>query len=178
VAMTPPEEYLKLDPAQHLERARRLAEVAHAGFVNDKNGEDYIKHPARVAAHAARLAGQSSLSDADQQHAVAVAWLHDTIEDTPITDALLAELGFPDSVVRGVVLLTRSDGVPDADYYAGIADNPVARIVKLADLADNTDPNRLAILGEKDQVKLCKKYARAFAALGEKTPAHVAAKAN
>lgn len=41
-----------------------------------------------------------------------------------------------------------------------------AREVKLADLADNTDPDRLATLTESDRARLTEKYGDAYAALG------------
>lgn len=56
------------------ELAQSIAAAAHKGQV-DKAGKPYIEHPAHVAA--------SVQGDA----AKAVAWLHDVVEDTPLTFA-------------------------------------------------------------------------------------------
>lgn len=132
--------------------AQRIATVAHTGQV-DKAGRPYITHPARVAA---RVAGDD--------HAVAVAWLHDVVEDTTVT---LTDLGeqFPAEVVAAVDALTRRDGEEPAEYYARVRRIPLALTVKLADLADNSDPQRLARLDDATRERLVAKYARARAEL-------------
>lgn len=132
--------------------ARAIAYVAHRGQV-DKAGAVYIDHPRRVA---------ERLTDPSQ---VAAAWLHDVIEDCGITAGDLRDAGIPDHVVEAVVLLTRTDGQPSEDYYAGIRANPVALAVKLADIADNTDEDRLRQLPPETQERLRRKYAAALAAL-------------
>lgn len=58
-------------------RAARLAALAHAGQTRKFSGEPYIVHPAEVA----RLVAAAGLDD----EVVAAAWLHDTVEDTPVT---------------------------------------------------------------------------------------------
>ncbi|MGW0021948.1 HD domain-containing protein [Rhodococcus sp. NPDC003382] len=132
--------------------AQRIATVAHAGQV-DRAGRPYITHPARVAA---RVAGDD--------HAVAVAWLHDVVEDTTVT---LADLGeqFPPEVVAAVDALTRRDGEEPVEYYARVRRVPLALTVKLADLADNSDPQRLARLDDATRRRLRAKYAHARAEL-------------
>ena len=62
------------------ELAQSIAAAAHKGPV-DNAGKPYIEHPAHVAA--------SVQGDA----AKAVAWLHDVVEDTPLTFADLREKG-------------------------------------------------------------------------------------
>nr|WP_020108660.1 hypothetical protein [Nocardia sp. 348MFTsu5.1] len=98
--------------------------------------------------------------------AVTAALLHDVIEDSEFTASDLVDRGIPATVVAAVELLTRHKDVPDTDYYAAIVNDPVALAVKLADLADNTDPARLGLLDEAMQVKLITKYTKAFRALG------------
>jgi (p)ppGpp synthase/HD superfamily hydrolase len=137
---------------------RRFALRAHAEQV-DKAGEPYIEHPARVAATAARVGVEAE----------AVGWLHDVVEDSPVTLDELRAAGLPESVVAAVDALTRRDGEPAEDYYRRVAGDRLARVVKDADLADNADPARLARLDEATRVRLCAKYAHAremLAALG------------
>lgn len=137
--------------------ARNLAMRAHAGQY-DKAGRDYIDHPARVAARVVHREAQ------------AVAWLHDTVEDTDVTLVELYRLGFPGDVVDAVDALTRR---PDEDdsYYVRVRANPIALQVKLADIADNTDPRRLVHLDDVTVCRLIRKYAKALRILtGEITP--------
>ncbi|TFV56380.1 HD domain-containing protein [Mycobacterium sp. PS03-16] len=134
-------------------RADEIAEKAHQGQL-DKIGRPYIDHPRRVAA---RL---------DTADAKAAALLHDVIEDSELTAADLRAEGIPRRVVDAVVLLTRCADVPDAVYYRRILGDELAHVVKLADLADNTDPRRLAQIGEPLRTALREKYRNAYAALG------------
>lgn len=129
-----------------------LAREAHADQL-DKAGRPYIEHVARVA-----------LAVDGDDEAEAVAWLHDVIEDCPelATKVLL----FPQRVVDAVLDLTRVKGVDDAGYYFRIRQNPLARKVKLADIADNSDEARLRRLDPATAARLRAKYAKAHAALG------------
>lgn len=133
-----------------VERARRVAERAHAGQV-DKAGAPYITHPERVAA---RVSGDPA--------AEAVAWLHDVVEDCDVTPDDLRAHGFDEDVVTAVEALTFLDGDDRDAYYARIAANPLALTVKLADLADNSDPARLSRLDGATRARLERKYAHAY----------------
>lgn len=132
--------------------ARQIATAAHRGQV-DKAGAPYIGHPARVAGHAAAAGGD--------ERVVAAAWLHDVVEDTGITPADLRAAGVPDDVVTAVVAVTKVPGEQVEDYFARVNRDPVAVAVKTADLADNTDPARLAALDDATRRRLEEKYARA-----------------
>lgn len=136
-----------------VEKAKDLAHRAHAGQV-DKAGRPYIEHVARVAA-----------AVADDPEAEAVAWLHDVLEDSEShADEVYA--GFPQNIVGAVVMLTRHASGTNSEYYASIRLFPAALRVKLADIADNADEARLALLDEKTAARLRRKYAKALAALG------------
>jgi (p)ppGpp synthase/HD superfamily hydrolase len=118
--------------------AERLARHAHGGQV-DKVGEHYVD------GHLTRVAGLVAGDGADAQ---AVGWLHDVLEDTPLTVADLRDAGVPARVIEAVALLTRPPkGAPDrgsyADYIGALlaADNPLALAVKLADLRDHLNPH-------------------------------------
>lgn len=133
--------------------ARSIATRAHLEQV-DKSGQPYIGHPARVAE---RVRGDDA--------AEAVAWLHDVVEDTTITLNDLRE-HFPEVVIRAVDAMSKRSGEPIDDYYSRVMANSVARAVKLADIADNTDPQRLALLDEATIARLAAKYAYARRILG------------
>lgn len=135
-----------------VERAKALAYRAHAGQV-DKAGRPYIEHVARVAA-----------AVSDDPDAEAVAWLHDTVEDTETTIADLY-MDFPRSVALAVARLTSYDDETPAHYYGHICRDAIAVRVKLADIADNADEARLALLDEKTAARLRRKYAKAREAL-------------
>jgi len=124
-----------------LERAIELAAKAHAGQV-DKAGQPYILHPLRLM-----LAVRTP-------HERMAAVLHDIVEDTPTTfDDLVAE-GFPPEVVAAIRALTKTEGEKRVDAAHRAAADPVARAVKLADVADNMDLSRIAAPTEKDYARL------------------------
>jgi (p)ppGpp synthase/HD superfamily hydrolase len=134
-----------------LERAIALAAEKHAGQL-DKAKAPYILHPLRV------MLGVETLEEK------MAAVLHDVVEDTDVTLADLAAEGFSPAVVRAVDALTRRKGEDYMDFVRRAGADPVARRVKLADLADNMDLSRLPNPGEADNVRL-EKYRRARALL-------------
>lgn len=69
-------------------------------------------------------------------------------------------------MIEAIELLTRRPEQDPQDYYRAIRENPLAHEVKLADLADNSDPARLALLPDELQARLTRKYAAAYRALG------------
>jgi len=72
----------------------------------------------------------------------------------------------PAHFLSAAACLTRRKEVPADDYYAAIARNPLALKVKLADIADNSDPARLQYLPVEVVQRLTQKYAHALLALG------------
>jgi (p)ppGpp synthase/HD superfamily hydrolase len=135
--------------------ARAIATVAHKGQV-DQAGVPYIYHPRRVAAKAAVLGNPVQ---------EAAAWLHDVIEDTHLDEDDLRAAGVSQEVLTVVKLLTRRKGQDPAAYYAQIRDNPDALVVKLADIGDNLNRDRMALLPVLLRERLVEKYAKAHAAL-------------
>ena len=134
-----------------VETARRLATQAH-GEQKDKAGNPYIDHPRRVAERL-EAAGASA-------QAVAAGWLHDVLEDTPTTTADLAAVGIPAEVIDAVTAVTKRPGEPTEDYAARIRASALGLQVKEADLADNCDPARMALLDENTRERLTSKYRR------------------
>jgi GTP diphosphokinase / guanosine-3',5'-bis(diphosphate) 3'-diphosphatase len=114
-----------------LERAIAIAAHAHAGQI-DKAGQPYILHPLRVML---RLV-------TDEERIAAV--LHDVVEDTSVTlDDLRAE-GFSEPVLVAVEALTKRHGETRLQAAARAAAHPLARVVKLADNAENMDLSRIS----------------------------------
>ena len=112
------------------------------GMQKDLSGVPYVFHPWHVA---------EGMQD---ELCTTVALLHDVLEDSDVTaDDLRAE-GFPRSVVEIVELLTRQEGESYRNYIERLAPNPVARKVKLADLAHNMDTDRLDTMTERDLKRL------------------------
>ena len=143
---------------ESVERARRLAQAAHAGQV-DKAGRDYYEsHLLDVHRRVVIYGG-----NADEQ---AAAWLHDVVEDTPVTELDLLSAGFSDTTVLIVHLMTKQEGEDPALYYARLRAYEPARRLKLdADMASNTDPSRLAALDEASRARLSAKYEKGQAQL-------------
>ncbi len=119
--------------APALEDAIALAALAHRGQgypTAALRREPFILHPLRVLL---RL-------DTDVERIVAV--LHDLVEDTAYTVDDLHRIGYPDEVLAAVNCLTRRGDEHYDTYIDRVAGHPVARRVKLADLADNLAHNR------------------------------------
>lgn len=137
--------------------AQEIASRAHAGQL-DKSGVEYIAHPERVAA--------GVRADGGDDAAVATAWLHDVLEDSEVTEADLEAAGIPDSVIEAVRAVTKVAGERLEDYCTRVRGNPTGLLVKRADIEDNTDPARTAVLPAETRERLAAKYARTRSLLG------------
>ncbi|WP_343013274.1 HD domain-containing protein [Gemella morbillorum] len=130
------------------EKAYEIAKRAYLGQV-DKAGEDYIKHPQKVA----------SFVKSDEEKAV--AYLHDVIEDTELTLEDLHEYEFSKEVIEAVDIITKKKGEDYQSYLNSVKKNKLARAVKLADLRHNSDLTRLTKVTEKD-IERKEKYQKAI----------------
>ena len=128
--------------------AIKLCYEAHAGQV-DKSGLPYVHHPLHLA------------EQMDDETSTVAALLHDIVEDTKYTFADLENMGFGDEVLDALRLLTHDDSVPYLDYVREIAKNPVAKKVKLADLAHNSDLSRLDHEPTAKDLERVRKYQKA-----------------
>ena len=128
--------------------ALSIATQAHEGQL-DKAGVDYIEHPIYVA------------SQVDTEEEKAVALLHDVIEDSPVSAEELLQAGLPETVVTAVHVLTKKKEQDYQTYLETVKKNPLARVVKLADLKHNSNLSRLSSITEKDRERL-KKYKKAI----------------
>lgn len=124
-----------------LERAISLAAERHAGQV-DKANAPYILHPLRVM-----------LNVPDIEHKI-VAVLHDILEDTPTTIDELYRLGFQTHLIDAIIALTKQEGESRIQAAQRTVQNPIARVVKLADITDNMDLSRIQSPTMKDFERL------------------------
>lgn len=131
-----------------IEKAIVIAVQAHQGQ-KDKAGQPYILHPLRV------------MLSQKEPEAMIAAVLHDVVEDTDVTLDQLAEAGFSKDILDDVRLLTHDQCIPYMDYIKSIAANHIARQVKLADLIDNMDLDRIPNPQKKDYLRL-EKYQIAY----------------
>lgn len=106
--------------------AIQIATKAHSGQT-DRDGEAYILHPLSVGL----------MGNTDEERCA--GFLHDVLEDTPITSDELLEAGIPDGVVNALKLLTHDKSKDYFEYVQGIIDsrNPIALHVKYNDLQHN-----------------------------------------
>ncbi|TFD25504.1 bifunctional (p)ppGpp synthetase/guanosine-3',5'-bis(diphosphate) 3'-pyrophosphohydrolase [Cryobacterium lyxosi] len=139
-------------PSQ-LHDAITLARTAHAGQV-DKLGVAYIYHP---------LAVMQRVSGTD---AKIVAVLHDVVEDTEVTLDDLRSRGFSKDIVEAVDAVTKVKGEPLDESMARVKANPLALIVKKADISHNADPARQKGLSDESRVRLTGKYEKSARLLG------------
>ncbi|PCR95630.1 GTP pyrophosphokinase [Pseudomonas fluorescens] len=136
---------------QTLERAIAIAATAHAGQV-DKGGAPYILHPLKV------MLRMSSLEER------IVAVLHDVVEDCGISLEDLRKEGFSDAVLSAIESVTKVPGESYEDFVERAAQNPIGRVVKLADLEENSDLSRIASPSWEDLERI-EKYRRAIGRL-------------
>lgn len=134
-----------LSPAQELALAIKIAAEGHLNQ-KDKGGNPYILHPLKVMHYL----------KTDDFQLMAIAALHDVVEDTDVMAADLVMMGFSNRVVCAVVLLTKTPNQTPEEYFQGIASNYDAVRVKLADLRHNSDVRRLKGLGDKDLLRIRK----------------------
>lgn len=134
-------------------KARAWAVKAHAGQ-KDKAGQDYFKAHVTVVAEGVK----------GDPIAEAVAFLHDTVEDTSVTIEDI-RTGFPKEVADAVSTLTHSKGISYAEYLWYVQQNSIAVKVKLSDLRNNMDLSRLPHEPTKKDLARTTKYSRAYAML-------------
>lgn len=133
-------------------RAELFAKSIHANQV-DKAGKPYIEHLQAVV---------NNLVEPSEEM-VAVAWLHDSVEDTEQSiDDLTYYFG--KDVAEAVRAITKVDGEHYDEYLARVKNNPIARQVKIADLTHNMDLTRMPNITNKDLVRK-EKYIKAKAFL-------------
>ena len=136
-------------------KAYEIAVKAHAGQF-DKGGHPYIEHPVAVAA---------CMETAELK---IIAMLHDTLEDSCLTAEDLRREGFSERIVGAVLAMThKGDDREDyLKYIEKVAENPLAVIVKRADIWHNMDISRIKEPTERDFERL-DKYRKALEILNK-----------
>ena len=115
----------------------------------DKSGFPYVVNPFHLA---------EKMPD---EKTTVVALLHEVIEDTDYTLDDMKNMGFSDDILSAIALMTHDDGVPYMEYVALIKKNPIAKMVKLADLRHNSDMSRLDKVTAHDRER-AEKYKKAI----------------
>ena len=129
---------------QDLRDAALISYIAHRKQV-DKADKPYFDHPRRVAEMAQTI------------EIAIVAFLHDVVEDSFITIDYIYDL-FGEEIANAVEAITHRKNEPNEDYYQRIATNELAFCVKILDIADNTDSNRLGEIENDEFHRLMQKY--------------------
>ena len=128
-------------------KAIDLAYEHHHGQ-KDKAGRPYFLHVVHVA------------EQMDDELSTCAALLHDTLEDTDLDPAIL-EREFPREVADAVKLLTHDKNTDYFEHVREVAHNPIARKVKLADLAHNLDVSRFEGTEHEQSGTRSEKYRKA-----------------
>lgn len=143
-----------------VQQAAHIARAAHAEQV-DKLGVDYFEHVAAVA---------DAVSDHGATYQI-VALLHDSLEDCEDRSIVSLELlmqTFGGAVAQAIDAITKRAGEDyERDYLQRVLANPIARVVKQADVAHNR--SRLHQLPVDTRARLAAKYDR-FGALAARQP--------
>jgi (p)ppGpp synthase/HD superfamily hydrolase len=132
-----------------IEQAIKLATEAHAGQI-DKCGEPYIFHPLRV---------MMTVQGTPIYRVVAV--LHDVLEDTDCQIRDLEE-HFDMMTIEALKAMTHLGNEPYGAYLQRVKENPIALVVKVADIKDNASPSRLYKLDRDTIQRLTIKYSDAL----------------
>lgn len=135
----------KMKRGELLDKALLIATNAHHGHF-DKGGAPYILHPLKVMHYL----------KSDDEELMAMALMHDVVEDTSTTYTDLREAGMTERVIAGVRALTKVPGETLDEYKERIFANKDAMRVKSADLRHNSDIRRLKGVTEKDIARIAK----------------------
>ena len=133
--------------------ALQVCVESHSGQV-DKAAMPYILHPLRVA---------FSLWEGTTEDMLITALLHDVVEDTDMTLESIRE-HFGERVADAVDGVTRRKTETYKEFILRCKLNPISRRVKLADIADNMRPERIACLPESEK-SIVRRYEQAKAVL-------------
>lgn len=109
--------------------AKLIATAAHYGQT-DKGGVPRINHCAYVAAQMTSEILQ------------VVAWLHDTLEDSPLTSKSALSAIFGEQIAESVDAITRRYDEQYFDYIHRVKADHWARLVKIEDIKHNMDRSR------------------------------------
>lgn len=139
-----------MDAFRQSKLAARIANRAHDEQYRRDGFTPYLSHVRAVVRRVAEFGGDDK--------ALAIAWLHDVLEDTKETEHSLEQAGICPEIIVAVRALTHKD----LSYYAYIKEikthpNPRVLMVKLSDVISN--------LADKPTPAQIKKYGQALGIL-------------
>jgi hypothetical protein len=141
------------------EETQKFVEEAHKGQT-DKGGEPYVEHLKSVSDLV------KGVEDQDLADARIIGLLHDVVEDTDFTLSDLKKRGYSPQIVNAVDAITKRTNEAYFDYLDRVIANPLATVVKMADMEHNTTIERIKGLPPKEQERLLKKYSQGAMYLG------------
>lgn len=119
----------------------------------DLAGVTYTEHLKTVANNVSRVT--------DDDATIAVAWLHDILEDTKMTEKDLSNI-FSSEIVEAVKAITKLDNEDYDNYIKRVKTNRIATIVKIEDLKHNSDLSRLGRSHKSGDIRRLNKYSKAL----------------
>lgn len=140
---------------EQLANAIAFAAEKHKGQF-DKGGNPYILHPIAVM----------KLLETEDQELMAIAMLHDIVEDCKVTYEQLEEAGFTNRILAGVHGMTKIPGESIKENLDRMKKNQDVVLVKMADLRHNSDLLRLKGIDAKDILRM-NKYINMYHDLAE-----------
>lgn len=143
--------------------AKALIIQFHDGQV-DGGGENYLNHLMTVSQNVAKEADKHehwgyTEEDIFYIRAEICGLLHDILEDTDCTEDILREHKLDEEIIEAVKIMTHRDGESYFDYIKRVSENPISKIVKIADLENNMDVRRLKKFGEYEKNRIQKYWA-------------------
>lgn len=120
-------QYAEIHGLLQTKQALPFALKKHEGQTRKGEIIPYIYHPLLVAYHAIALG-------LDEDEIIATAILHDVCEDCGVE---VADLPVNDITKEAVKLLTKTKDKSPDDYYADIAKNRIATMIKILDRMNN-----------------------------------------
>lgn len=119
-----------MDYQRFLEKAMEICLHYHKGQ-KDKGGQPYILHPIRIM-----------LKCKDDEERI-LALIHDVLEDTDCPFSTFTNNSFPSKISTALIAITKTDTETYKEYIERVAKNDLAKRVKILDIKDNLDPERL-----------------------------------
>lgn len=130
--------------------AKLYAWKHHRGQYRKSSGKPYIVHPGRVAKQLLDYGIQ------DQDY-IAIAWLHDAIEDTDL-DYHKINSTFGKKVADGVQILTRDISREEYKKRLGKS-HPILILIKIFDTIDNLKTlDEISFKGRMNKIKDCLEF--------------------
>ncbi|MBT4597512.1 GTP pyrophosphokinase [bacterium] len=131
-----------------LEKAIKIALEAHENQL-DKGGKTYILHPLRL------------MIQMPTEELQIIAVLHDVVEDSHYTFEHLIKEGFDVKLIEALQALTKKENERYGDFIKRVQENSLATKVKIVDLKDNSNLDRIQN-PTKDDLERVEKYKKAI----------------